>query len=60
MEKMRVSFRLEAFYIEMLDRLVKGNGVSNNRSDELRMAIIAEYERVFGQGSSVELMQKFK
>jgi len=58
MEKLRVSFRLEEAYLEMLDKLAESSK-SSNRTDELRMAIIAEYERVFGQGSSVELMRNF-
>lgn len=58
MEKLRVSFRLEEVYLEMLDKLAE-SGVSSNRTQELRMAIIAEYERVFGHGSSVELMRTF-
>lgn len=58
MEKKRVSFRLEEVYLDMLDRLVESS--SSNRTEELRMAIKAEYEKVFGEGSSIEFMRQNK
>lgn len=59
METKRVTFRLEDVYLKMLDKLVESS-ISSSRTEELRMAIIAEYERVFGQGSSVDFMRQNK
>lgn len=58
MEKKRVSFRLEEIYLKMLDKLVESS--SRNRTEELRMAIMSEFERVHGKGSAVEFMRENK
>jgi hypothetical protein len=44
------SFRLEPVYLNMLDRLVE-KGINSNRTEELKLCIIAMYAREFGEGA---------